>query len=143
MPGIQLTVSGDGDTGRSEHFAAQLSALTCSVLDKKLANTMVMVRYVPHAHWFIGGQSLAALGQNSFRLEVTLTEETNTKDQKASYHRQAFELLSSLIGNVHPHSNVHIVDCAATSYGYGGLTQEYRYQHGKTQHARIGSESAR
>lgn len=127
MPGINLTVSGIGDAGQSERLATAVSTLTCTVLQKELGKTMVIVRYVPHEQWFIAGQSLASLGKNSFRLEVTITEETNTKSQKADYHRQAFELLSTLIGNVHPHSNVHIIDCAATGYGYGGLTQEYRY----------------
>lgn len=129
MPGLRLTVSGDGNTGLSDRLAAELTALTCSVLGKEPVKTMVLVQYVPREHWFIAGSSLAAQGKNSFRLEVTITEETNTKSQKAEYHRQAFDLLSTLIGNVHPHSNVHIIDCAATSYGYGGLTQEYRYQH--------------
>ncbi len=139
MPGLRLTVSGDGNTGLSDRLAAELTALTCSVLGKEPVKTMVLVQYVPREQWFIAGSSLAAQGKNSFRLEVTITEETNTeetnteetntKSQKAEYHRQAFDLLSTLIGNVHPHSNVHIIDCAATSYGYGGLTQEYRYQH--------------
>ena len=90
---------------------------------------MVIVQFVPHELWFIDNQSLVAHGQNSFRLEVTITDETNTKTQKTCYQREAFDLLSRLIGNLHPHSNVHIIDCRASSYGYGGLTQEYRYQH--------------
>jgi len=67
---------------------------------------------------------------------VTITDETNTRLQKAAYHRAAFELLSTVIGNIHPHSNIHLIDCRAAAYGYGGLTQEYRYQHdgGPTMH---------
>jgi 4-oxalocrotonate tautomerase len=129
MPGIKLTVSGQGDAQLSARLASEIGSLTCSVLKKELARTMVLVQYVPHEQWFIAGRSLVSHEKNSFRLEVTITEETNTKDQKAEYHRQAFELLSSLIGNVHQHSNIHIIDCPATSYGYGGLTQEYRFQH--------------
>lgn len=138
MPGLKLTVSGEGSTALSERFAAELTELTCSALGKEPVKTMVLVQYVPREHWFIAGSSLAAQGKNSFRLEVTITEETNTKGEKAEYHRQAFDLLSTLIGNVHPHSNVHIIDCAATSYGYGGLTQEYRYQHERQAHADVG-----
>jgi 4-oxalocrotonate tautomerase len=129
MPGIKLSVSGTGDAELSAHLASEIGALTCSVLKKELARTMVLIHYVPHDQWFIAGRSLVSHEKNSFRLEVTITEETNTKDQKAEYQRQAFELLSKLIGNVHTHSNVHIIDCPATSYGYGGLTQEHRFQH--------------
>jgi 4-oxalocrotonate tautomerase len=88
-----------------------------------------MVQHVAPGDWFINRQSLAELGKNSFRLEVTITDETNTKTQKAAYQKAAFELLSKRIGNVHPHSNVHLIDCRASAYGYGGVTQEYRHQH--------------
>ena len=60
---------------------------------------------------------------------VTITDETNTRSEKSDYHKAAYALLAELIGNVHPHSSIHIVDCPPTSYGYGGITQEWRYQH--------------
>lgn len=129
MPGIKLTVSGRADPELSDRFAKKLTELTCAVLDKNPSRNAVTIDYVPHDQWFIAGESLAALNRNSFRLEVTITEGTNTRDQKIAYQRQAFELLSTLIGNVHPHSNVHIIDCSAVGYGYGGITQEWHYQH--------------
>ena len=71
---------------------------------------------------------LAESKRNAFRLEVTVTDETTTKDQKAAFQKAAFDALSEAIGDIHPHSNVHIVDCRASAYGYGGVTQERRYQ---------------
>lgn len=129
MPGITLKLSGVSNPSLSRRLADELTTLTCSLLDKKPGQTMVMIQYVAHDEWFIDRRSLTEWGKNSFRLEVTITDETNTRLQKAAYHRAAFELLSSVIGNVHPHSNVHLIDCRAAAYGYGGLTQEYRYQH--------------
>ena len=38
-------------------------------------------------------------------------------------------LLSDLIGNVHPISNVYVIDARATAYSYGGVTQEYNFHH--------------
>jgi len=127
MPGITLKISGRPNPELSRRLATEISALTCSLLDKKLEQTMVMLQFVPHEVWFIGSKSLADLGKNSFRLEVTISDETNTKTEKAAFHKAAFALLSELIGNVHPHSNIHVIDCRATAYGYGGVTQEYRY----------------
>ncbi|QPF87174.1 4-oxalocrotonate tautomerase family protein [Bradyrhizobium genosp. L] len=127
MPGIKLTVSGRPDQALSRRLAVELTALTCRTLRKKPERTMVQVHYIEPEHWFIDQRSLADHGKNSFRLEVTITEDTNTRGEKIAYHRQAFALLSELIGNLHPHSNVHIVDCGAVSYGYGGFTQEHRY----------------
>ena len=130
MPGITLTLSGEEDRALARTLAAEITALTCDVLEKLPANTMVMVRFVPQDLWFIDSRSLADYGRNSFRLEVTITDETTTKDQKARYQHEAFALLSERIGNVHPHSNVHVIDCRASAYSYGGVTQEQKYQHG-------------
>jgi len=129
MPGILLKISGRPDPELTRRIVPEMMALTCEVLDKEPERTMVMVDYVPHDNWFIAGRSLAELDKNSFRLEVTITDETNTRAQKAEFHRAAFALLSELIGNVHPHSNIHIHDCRASAYGYGGVTQEHRYHH--------------
>ncbi len=129
MPGITLTISGSPDPDLTQRIVPRLIALTCQLLDKKIENTAAIVRFVPHDYWFIADKSLAQHGQNSFRLEVTITDETNTKAQKAAYHEAAFAVLSELIGNVHPHSNIYVIDCRASAYGYGGVTQEHRYQH--------------
>jgi 4-oxalocrotonate tautomerase len=129
MPGITLKLSGEPDAALARGLAAELTALTCDVLEKRPQQTMVMVQFVPRELWFIDNRSLADHRRNSFRLEVTITDETNTKAQKARYQREAYALLSRVIDDLHPHSNVHIIDCRASAYGYGGVTQEYRHQH--------------
>lgn len=129
MPGITLKISGQPNLELANRIVPKITSLTCAVLEKRQNQTMVMIEFVPREHWFIDNRSLAEHGCNSFRLEVTITDETNTKAQKARYQQEAFALLSELIGNLHPHSNVHVIDCRATSYGYGGVTQEYRHQH--------------
>ena len=129
MPGVKLTLSGQPDPALARRLASELTTLTCDVLEKLPERCMVMLQFVPHELWYIDNRSLADHDRNSFRLEVTITDESNTKEQKAQYHREAFALLSENIGNLHSHSNVHIIDCRASTYGYGGLTQEYRYHH--------------
>lgn len=129
MPGITLTVSGEEDAALTQRLAVEISSLTCELLKKELSRTAAIVRYVPRAHWFIAGKSLAEQGKNAFRLEVTITDETNTKIEKATYHKAAFELLSGLISDLHPHSNIHVIDCRASAYGYGGVTQEFHFHH--------------
>lgn len=129
MPGIDLTLSGTPDPAQARHIAKTLTALTCRELDKEEQRTMVQIRYLPREQWFIAGRSLAELDRDSFRLVVTVTDETNTKQQKADYQDRAFQELSRLLGDVHPHSNIHIVDCRAAAYGYGGISQEaYSYR---------------
>lgn len=129
MPGITLKISGEPNLELVHSIVPKLTTLTCEVLEKRPEQTLVMVQFLPHEQWFIASRSLAEQGRNSFRLEVTITDETNTKAQKARYQHEAFELLAKEIGNVHPHSNIHVVDCRASAYGYGGLSQEYKLHH--------------
>ncbi|MCR6628775.1 MAG: hypothetical protein NVV74_01200 [Magnetospirillum sp.] len=77
--------------------------------------------------WFIGGRSLAAQGKNAFHLDISITDETNTKQEKAEFIAQAHAALDGLVGNLHPASFIHVIDARASAYGYGGKTQEYRY----------------
>ena len=128
MPFITLHLSGNPDPELTLLLSKEIGALTCRLLRKDVARTSVLVRFIPRAEWFIAGQSLQELERNAFRLEVTVTDETNTRDEKAVFQREAFQALSAWIGNVHPHSNVHVIDCRATAYGYGGITQERHYQ---------------
>lgn len=78
------------------------------------------------------GRSLVELDKNAFRLWVTITDETNTKVEKAEYHKAAFALLSEIIGNVHPVSNIYVIDARAGTYGYSGVSQEYAFHHAAT-----------
>ena len=60
---------------------------------------------------------------------VSITDETNTKAEKAAYLKAVHEAMQGLLGEVAEHSYVHVADLRASAYGYGGLTQERRYQH--------------
>lgn len=123
MPGITLTLSGAPDAALASQISHELTELTARVLGKQPSQTMVIVRFVDSEFWFIDSESLERLGRNSFRLEITITDETTTVEQKRRYQRESYDLLSERIGNVHPHSNVHIIDVRATAYGYGGVPQ--------------------
>jgi len=114
---------------RTRRIVDDVISITDSVLDKPLGRTALILRYVAPEDWFIAGKSLAEFGKNSFRVEVTVVDETTTKAQKAAYSRTIFERMSQLIDNLHPFSNVHVVDVRGAAYGYGGLTQEFVLHH--------------
>jgi len=89
----------------------------------------ITVQYIPADAWFIGGQSLAELGQTAFHLDISITDETNTKAEKARYLREVYVAMAALRPNLHEVSYVYLIDARAAAYGYGGKTQEYRHQH--------------
>jgi 4-oxalocrotonate tautomerase len=75
----------------------------------------------------VGGKLLSDQNMNSFYFDIKITDETNTKDEKARYINEAFEGFARILGNLHEESYIYAQDVRAASYGYGGKTQEYRY----------------
>ncbi|GEM_PF-4388867 len=53
----------------------------------------------------------------------------NAKDEKAQYIQEVFIGSEHILGSLHEESYIYVQDVRAASYGYGGYTQEYRYQH--------------
>ncbi|WP_223621336.1 4-oxalocrotonate tautomerase family protein [Lysobacter sp. ESA13C] len=128
MPHINLQLSGTPDAELSRRAAAVVADLTVEILGKPRELVAVAIHYVDHPHWFIDGRSLAQWGRNAFHLDISITDETNTKAEKARYLQRMHAELSALIGEVHETSYIHVIDARAAAYGYGGLTQEQRYQ---------------
>lgn len=128
MPHITLHLSGAPDATRTRQAVDAVVRLTQSVLDKKLPVIAVAVRHIAADQWFIGGETLASLGRSAFQLDISITDETNTKAEKARYLREVHAAMAALIPDLHEVSYVHVIDARATAYGYGGLTQEHRHQ---------------
>ncbi|CAG9176723.1 4-oxalocrotonate tautomerase family protein [Cupriavidus respiraculi] len=129
MPHINLQISGKPDAALTERAAGAVAALTESVLGKRPELIAITVQYIEREAWIIAGKPLSARGRNAFHLDISVTDETNTKVEKARYLQAVYQALSELIGDVHPCSYIHVIDARAAAYGYGGQTQEYRYQH--------------
>ena len=127
MPHIVIHVSGQAQPALSRRIADKVSALTVDILGKRPEVVAIAVFYLPHDQWFVGGSSLAEQGRNAFHLDISVTDETNLKSEKARYHAAVFTAMSEIIGNVHECSYIHVIDARAAAYGYGGLTQEYRF----------------
>ena len=89
--------------------------------------TSIAIDYVAPDDWIVEGETLAELGKKSVYFDIKITDETNTKAEKAEYIDAAFRGFSQLLGELHEVSYVHIQDVRATAYGYGGRTQEHRY----------------
>jgi 4-oxalocrotonate tautomerase len=128
MPHIVIHLSGEPDAGLTRRVVGKVADLTQSVLDKKLPVIAISVQYIAADAWFIGGQSLAELGKSAFHLDISITDETNTKGEKARYVREVYAAMAESRSNLHEVSYVHLIDARAAAYGYGGRTQEYRHQ---------------
>jgi 4-oxalocrotonate tautomerase len=130
MPILNVKVSANKSPEMTRAIADLLLELTTRILHKKREVTSIAIDYVDPADWIVGGRSLAEQGKSSVYFDIKITDETNTKDEKAEYIRQAFDGFARLFGDLHEESYVYVQDVRAAAYGYGGKTQESRYQRG-------------
>ncbi len=129
MPILNVKIAARESRELTTAVSSGLIELTARILKKKPEVTSVVVAYVAPEHWIVGGLPLSEQGKSSFYFDIKITDETNTKAEKAQYIREAHAMFARLLGNVHEVSYIHVEDVRAAAYGYGGLTQEYRYQH--------------
>jgi len=129
MPILNVKVSGTKSAERTAQISELLLDLTTRILKKKREVTAIAIDYVDPDHWIVGGKSLSEQGKHSFYFDIKITDETNTKDEKALYIKEAFDGFARILGSLHEESYIYVQDVRAASYGYGGYTQEYRYHH--------------
>jgi 4-oxalocrotonate tautomerase len=129
MPILNVKVSARKSPELTHEIAEMLLDLTTRVLGKKREVTAIAIEFVDHDVWVVGGHLLSEQNKNSFYFDIKITDETNTKDEKARYIKEAFEGFEHILGNLHEESYIYVQDVRAASYGYGGLTPEFRYHH--------------
>ncbi|HEY8706575.1 MAG TPA: 4-oxalocrotonate tautomerase, partial [Burkholderiaceae bacterium] len=119
MPYLHIRISGLRDDPLARRTAAAAAELTAGILQKDRALTAVVVEFVDPAHWFVAGQDLSAIGSRSYHWEVSITDETNTRAEKARYIAAVHAAMGELLGDVAEHSYVHVADLRAGAWGYG------------------------
>jgi 4-oxalocrotonate tautomerase len=129
MPILNVKVSAKKSPELTMEIAELLLDLTTRILKKKREVTAIAIEFVDRDCWVVGGSLLSEQNKNSFYFDIKITDETNSKDEKALYIKKAFAGFERILGNLHEESYIYVQDVRAASYGYGGLTQEYRYHH--------------
>ena len=129
MPMINVKVSAPKSNELTKQIAGVIKDLTVRILKKEPEVISIAIDYVDPDHWIVGGRSLSEQGKTSIYYDVKVTDESNTKTEKAQYVNEAFAAFSKLFGNLHHESYFYVQDVRPTAYGYGGKTQDFRYQH--------------
>lgn len=129
MPIINIKVSAVKTPVIVKQIADLIQDKTIGILRKKRELISIAIDFVEPDCWIVGGAPLAAQGRHSVYVDVKVTDETNTKDEKAAYIAEVFAGFKALLGELHEESYIYVDDVRAAAYGYGGRTQEYRYQH--------------
>lgn len=129
MPILNVKVSGTKSAETTKQITDLLLDITTRILKKKREVTAIAIDYIDKDCWMVGGKLLSEQNKNSVYFDIKVTDETNTKDEKAQYIKEAFAGFEKILGNLHEESYVYVADVRATAYGYGGKTQEYRFHH--------------
>ncbi|MCB1728498.1 MAG: 4-oxalocrotonate tautomerase family protein [Gammaproteobacteria bacterium] len=129
MPILDVKIAARESAELTQAVTSSLIELTSRILNKRREVTSIAITYLDPAHWIVGGRPLSEQGKSSFYFDIKITDETNTKTEKAQYIREAYAMFATLLGDLHEVSYVYVEDVRASAYGYGGLTQEHRYQH--------------
>ena len=123
MPTLVLKVAPLQNPERYQRLAQALTDLTVRVLGKRREVTAVVIDELPAARWHIGGERSA---QPTALLEISITEGTNTAEEKAAFVQAAFAELQHQLaadGGLAEASYVVVRELPATDWGYGGRTQ--------------------
>lgn len=127
MPYLKMRVSAKNTEETTQKIVDILMKHTTNVLGKKADVTSVDIEYVSSKEWFVGGKNMDEQSGVTFYLDVKVTDGTNTKVQKSQYIKEVFTDMDALIGPIEPASYIVIDDVKSDSWGFQGLTQEFRF----------------
>jgi len=133
MPIINLKISKTISSNELQEVVAEITKITTHCLKKKPEFTAITVQMITKNNWFVNSKSLEELNQNSFYLDIKVTDGTNLKDDKTDYIKAIFKYMNTVLDNLHTESYVYIDEVKGDSYGFGGITQEFRYIDSKRQ----------
>ena len=124
MPTLHLKVAPLQNPERYQALASALTSLTAHLLGKRPEVTAVIIDDLPTARWYVGGH--AALRPTAL-LEISITQGTNTAEEKSAFIQAAFAELQRQLcdhtGQLEEASYVIVQELAASDWGYGGHTQ--------------------
>ena len=83
MPILTVKVSGKKNAETTKKVSELLIELTTKILGKKKELIAIAIEYVDTDSWIVGGKLLSEQGKNSFYFDIKITDETNTKAEKA------------------------------------------------------------
>jgi 4-oxalocrotonate tautomerase len=127
MPTLRLQVAPLLNPERYAALGAALTRITAQVLHKKPKVTVVMIDDMPAARYLVAGRDAA---QPIACLEISITADTNTPDEKAQFIHAAYTELHRQLStggqSLHEASYVIVRELPAGDWGYGGLSQAAR-----------------
>ena len=122
MPYINIKLNAPKDEKLKQEIVEMVLQNSQNILKRKKEVTSILVEFVHFEDWFIYDKNCT-----TFYLDIKITKGTNTKEQKANYIKKCYKDFQELLGEISPASYIIIDEIDADSWGFEGLTQEFRY----------------
>lgn len=129
MPILHVQVSPLQNPQQYTALADALTRITAEHLLKRSEVTAVVIDDVPAAKWHIAGRSVT---RPTAFVEISITQGTNTSEQKARFIAAVFAELQTQLGHGHAleeASYVIVREVPGSDWGYGGVSQAERHIH--------------
>lgn len=127
MPYINIKLNVKKDEVLKEKIVELVLENTSNILGKKREVTSILVEFVDEDSWYIENRN-----EKTFYLDIKITKGTNSKDEKATYIKETYKALKDLLEDINPASYILIDEIDGDSWGFEGLSQEYRYIQSKS-----------
>lgn len=126
MPFISIQLTEDINETQKQSIAEGVMWIMKHILGKQADLTALNFSVTSAKHWFINAENLDKYNEQSAFVTAHISENTNTKEEKAMAISAFYNLLDEQIGPIHPTSYVVLDETPMTDWGYEGTTQQER-----------------
>ncbi len=126
MPIINIQISTDITPKQADKIAKESTRIMTDILNKDMQLTAVTIHSLCKSNWYIGAINLEEKQIDSAFIDIKISENSNTSDEKSSAIKAFYTLLEYIIGPIDNTSYVCLHEIPKTDWGYGGKTQEAR-----------------
>lgn len=123
MPIITLAINCEVSSELRLVVVERLTDITCSVLGKKRALTVVRIDALPVCDFYIAGKSTDCIVAH---LAIAITAGSNSQVEKTAWIKAAWQTLREVSGVSMQPSYILIHEVPGNSWGYNGLSQFFR-----------------
>jgi 4-oxalocrotonate tautomerase len=129
MPYINIRTAGEPLSSQQiKQLVTGTTKLMTNVMGKKGELTSVRIEPAESSYWGIGGEMVSDRQNRAAHMDIKVTADTNSVEQKAAMLEAGHELLSDVLGSLPEATYVVIHELPGGNWGYAGKTQAARVQ---------------
>jgi 4-oxalocrotonate tautomerase len=126
MPYINIRLGKKLDNAQRKQLYKIATSLMNTVMKKKPEVTVVQIQESDPQQWSVNANQLTALESTGAYVEIKVTDQSNTRKEKAEMISATSKMLQDVAGLMQEACYVVIDDISADSWGYNGKTQAAR-----------------